>query len=119
METSREMASEVGREGTWTETNLKIVKKHNETSSQRTSKNKLILWKMPCFLKKSVLSMLGKALLSHTIEQSPQFFSNMFCFCLQIFAKLTALERQRSVRLPVAEFIGVAEDNIVYLNFLL
>lgn len=53
MESSRGMASEVGREGKWTESwNLKIVKKNNETSSQRTSKNKLILWKMPCFLKK-------------------------------------------------------------------
>lgn len=41
METSRRMAWEVGREGKWTESrNLMIVKKNNETSSQRTSKIK-------------------------------------------------------------------------------
>lgn len=43
------MAQEAGREGKRTESrNLKTVKKNNETSSPRTSKNMLV----PCFLKK-------------------------------------------------------------------
>lgn len=117
METSRRMAWEADREGKWTEIrNLKIVKKNNETSSQRTSKNKLILWKMSCFFKNQckvhLVKLYSPTLLTRAHSSSATCSAPVYKYLQNsLLCKDNIL-----LQLPVAKLFGVAEDNIVYLN---